>query len=213
MVLRWGLRMRGKIVVMVLSVVLGVFIAVLGTVAWMNQRESMEEARELSLALSREFAHRITAEFEVALDTARTLAFAFEGLAEAGRADREVLNSILEQSLRRVPFFLGVWSCWEPHALDGKDAEYVNAAGHDATGRFIPYWYRSDGRIALGASSGIRRSRRWRLLSSSHENRQGDPSGALLLRSGRREYAYHQPGGAGGGEGSPGRSGGGGYSS
>ena len=140
--------MRGKIVAMVLSVVLVVFIAVLGTVAWMNQRESMTQARELSLALSREFAHQITAELEVAMDTARALAFAFEGLAETGKADREVLNSILEQTLRRVPAFLGVWSCWEPNALDGKDAEYANKEGHDATGRFTPYWYRSEGRVA-----------------------------------------------------------------
>jgi methyl-accepting chemotaxis protein len=148
------LRVRGKIVVMVLSVVLGVFLAVFGTVAWMNQRESLRQAQELSLALSREFAHQISGEFEMALDTARALAFAFEGLAEAGKADREVLNSILEQTLRQSPAFIGVWSCWEPNALDGKDAEYANAAGHDATGRFIPYWYRQDGRAALEPSLG-----------------------------------------------------------
>jgi methyl-accepting chemotaxis protein len=42
---------------------------------------------------------------------------------------------------------LATWTCWEPNALDNLDDQYVNDIGHDATGRFIPYWNRLDGPI------------------------------------------------------------------
>ncbi|MDR2193479.1 MAG: methyl-accepting chemotaxis protein [Treponema sp.] len=35
---------------------------------------------------------------------------------------------------------LAAWCAWEPNALDGLDAEYVNTPGSDGTGRYIPYW-------------------------------------------------------------------------
>ena len=35
---------------------------------------------------------------------------------------------------------------FEPDAFDGNDKNFINAEGHDQTGRFIPYWTRgSDG--------------------------------------------------------------------
>jgi methyl-accepting chemotaxis protein len=33
---------------------------------------------------------------------------------------------------------------FEPGACDGKDRNFVDERGHDATGRFIPYWTRDD---------------------------------------------------------------------
>lgn len=33
--------------------------------------------------------------------------------------------------------------------LDGRDADFVGAPGHDATGRFVPYYNRGTGSIAL----------------------------------------------------------------
>lgn len=38
---------------------------------------------------------------------------------------------------------MGAWVAFEPNAFDGKDLEYKNTIGHDATGRFIPYWYKN----------------------------------------------------------------------
>ncbi len=147
--MRLKLRMRGKIVVMVLSVVLIVFITVLGTIAYLNQKRSVEQAKEISLSISREYANRISLELENALATAKTLAFTFEGLLKAGHGDRNLFNEILEQTLRRNPDFLGVWTCWEPDALDGKDSAFSDTRGHDSTGRFIPYWFRVKDTISL----------------------------------------------------------------
>lgn len=49
--------------------------------------------------------------------------------------------------LDRHPEFVGVWTVWEPNALDGKDRDFSNAPGHDATGRFVPFWNRVGGEI------------------------------------------------------------------
>ena len=145
--MRLQLKMRGKIVFMVLSVVLLVFVGVIGIVTYLNYQENMEQARNLALSLSREYASHMEAKLENALDTARALAFTFEGLAESRQTSREILNGILAQTLRRNPLFAALWTCWEPDALDGKDADFANAPGHDASGRFVPYWYRSKGDV------------------------------------------------------------------
>ena len=64
-------------------------------------------------------------------------------LKESGNASREGADAFLKHALRDNPTLLGTWSVWEPNALDGRDAEFVNAEGHDASGRFIPYWTRN----------------------------------------------------------------------
>lgn len=44
---------------------------------------------------------------------------------------------------------IGTWTGWEPNAWDGKDAEFVNAKGHDTTGRFVPYMNWEGGKASL----------------------------------------------------------------
>ncbi len=61
---------------------------------------------------------------------------------------RDFINQVFARYLADHTEILGVWTVWEPNAFDGLDAQFVNAAGHDATGRFIPYWYRDGGRMA-----------------------------------------------------------------
>ncbi len=143
------LKMQGKIVFLVTSMVLIVFMAIIGSATYLNRREGMEQARLLAMSRSSEFANQVQAQLEVALDTARTLAYSLEGMTLTGIPDRAQVNSILERTLRGNPQFLAVWTCWEPDAFDGKDKEFAGSGGHDATGRFVPYWYRSGGGIVL----------------------------------------------------------------
>jgi len=147
--MRVHLQLRGKIIFMVLSMVLLVFGIILGSITWMNRRENVQSAQERALSLSREYAHQMTTEFEAAMSTVRTLACIFEGLAEAGNVDRETLSQVLRKTLEENPGFFGVWSCWEPNALDGRDEEFANTPGHDETGRFIPYYHREEGEVVF----------------------------------------------------------------
>lgn len=62
-----------------------------------------------------------------------------EGLT-LSRADA---NKVLKDFIEHTPEFFASYVAFEPNAYDGKDAQFVNAPGHDATGRFIPYWTRN----------------------------------------------------------------------
>ncbi|HEX4352491.1 MAG TPA: LuxR C-terminal-related transcriptional regulator [Polyangiales bacterium] len=80
---------------------------------------------------------------------ARLLADTLTSLKRLGITERAVLDEILRSALETHAAFLGFWSVWEPNALDGRDHEFVNQRGHDATGRYIPFWNRGGGAIAV----------------------------------------------------------------
>jgi DNA-binding CsgD family transcriptional regulator len=80
---------------------------------------------------------------------ARLLADTLAMLKRLGVTDRPVFDGILRTTLESHPRYLGVWSVWEPNALDGRDRDFVNREGHDDTGRYIPFWNRGCGSIAV----------------------------------------------------------------
>lgn len=88
------------------------------------------------------------------VSTARTLADTFSAMRELGIRDRRLFDDILRETLSQNPEYLGVWTVWEPNALDGRDSDFANAPGHDATGRFIPFWNRGGGTIHLEPNLG-----------------------------------------------------------
>lgn len=147
--MKWRLRLQGKITVLVLTVVLGAFVVIIGTSTYMNRKESVEQARQLAISRSKEYANDIKTGFEIALESARTLAYVMEGITENGDGDRELVNRLLVQTLSKHPEFIGIWTCWEPDAFDGQDQSYAHTEGHDETGRFIPYWHRDGDEIKL----------------------------------------------------------------
>ncbi len=115
--------------------------------------ESIENARILAGEVGEKFAGNIKIKLEGALDTARTLAQALSGIKDEDNPvelGRDEVNSILTIVLDRNPQFLGTFTAWEVDAFDDMDSGYINDAGHDATGRFIPYWTRNaEGKIAV----------------------------------------------------------------
>lgn len=118
----------------------------------------MHSARNEAYALSRTKAESIGADMRHRLDralgTARTLADAFSGLVAEGHPSRSQADAMLRRSLEANADYLGLWTCWEPNAFDGRDADYVNKPGHDATGRYVAYWNRGKGQIAVEANVG-----------------------------------------------------------
>ncbi|MDK2827188.1 MAG: methyl-accepting chemotaxis protein [Methanolobus sp.] len=68
--------------------------------------------------------------------------------------NRDEVNSILKNLLEENQGLLGTYVAYESNAFDGQDSEYVNDQGHDSTGRFIPYWSRIGGSIALDPLTG-----------------------------------------------------------
>jgi len=116
----------------------------------MVEEEAMLKAEEMAFR----YANDIDAYLEVALDSARTLAQVFETATDKSTGfavGREQANAILRELLEKNTEFLGVWTCWEPDAFDGLDMTFKETKGHDDTGRFVPYWYRKDGKIDITA--------------------------------------------------------------
>jgi methyl-accepting chemotaxis protein len=95
-------------------------------------------------------ANEIKAYLEVPMDQIRTIAQLLDHFDEFNAADRRnLLNTMLENLTQENPSFVGVWAAFEPNALDGMDALYVNTPGSDATGRFISYFSLVSGRVNL----------------------------------------------------------------
>ena len=88
------------------------------------------------------------------VSTARVLAQTFAAMRALGITDRRLFDEILRETLAQNPQYLGVWSVWEPNALDGRDEDFANAPHHDGTGRFIPFWNRGGGRIRVEPNLG-----------------------------------------------------------
>ena len=95
-------------------------------------------------------AGMIKASLEVPLDTARALANSFQAYTDIKAEDRRRnFNTILKNVLKENEEYVGVWSCWEPNALDGMDLQFAATEGTDTTGRFISSWQRVNGNIIL----------------------------------------------------------------
>ncbi|RIW05738.1 methyl-accepting chemotaxis protein [Azospirillum brasilense] len=117
------------------------------------------KTKESLLNLASSQAGLIRAEFDTALNAARTMAHSFASIVDPGNTGsapvatrRDAINGILLNVLQNNELFNGTYTAWEPNALDGDDAAFKGhrESGNDATGRFIPYWNRDrNGRIAM----------------------------------------------------------------
>ncbi|MDR1059068.1 MAG: methyl-accepting chemotaxis protein [Treponema sp.] len=100
--------------------------------------------------LANENALAIEAWLEVYMDAVRTagqIMSKYEGIDRADR--RPLFNMMLRALLEENPEISAASCAWEPNALDGMDAEFANTEGTDKTGRFVPYWFRTNTGLGL----------------------------------------------------------------
>lgn len=131
-----------RLVVSILAVVVTA-VAVMAVVVGIQMTGILrDQGEQLAAETARHWASVIKAELEVPLDEARALAEVFEAASnvEGVSLTRRKANMILQYFMENNPNFLGVYLAFEPDAYDGHDDNFVNERGHDATGRFIPYW-------------------------------------------------------------------------
>ncbi|NMB78891.1 MAG: PAS domain S-box protein [Methanomicrobiales archaeon] len=96
--------------------------------------------------MSRAYAHDFNTEMKGNFVIPQTLASVLE---ENTSLTRPEVLTILHKLLRENPRIVGIDVGYEPDAFDGKDKEYANTPGHDASGRFMPYWNRLSGTESL----------------------------------------------------------------
>ena len=72
-----------------------------------------------------------------------------ESGAVAMDSSRPEMINLLHHILANNPKLLDAYIGWEPNAF-GEDANFVNQKGHNAVGRFIPWWYRdASGKLVM----------------------------------------------------------------
>lgn len=131
----------------IISVVLAISFVIIIMVA-SNSNEKSATAQVTALAGLD--AGIIKEELESTLDTATTMAQIMGSYQDLDATQRRsTYNSFMKELLANNPTFLGIWTCWEPNALDNMDAQLVNTSGADASGRFVPYWQRVGDELRL----------------------------------------------------------------
>ncbi|MFD1366115.1 methyl-accepting chemotaxis protein [Actinoplanes sichuanensis] len=137
---RLSIKLRLIICVLLIT---GVSLVLVATVI---TRRNLSEARDTGFELAQEIGVRNAAELQVQLMTALGSARDLSGMMAteaASGGSRATANGMLRTLLDRHPRYFGTWVAWEPDAFDGRDARFRGSdARHDATGRFVPYWYR-----------------------------------------------------------------------
>ena len=126
----------------------GVTSAVVGTRAAKTARE--ETAHQAELA-AREASAQVGGELGRSFSAVKNLRDSLAGLKTANLAPtRPQLDAMARQTLSEHKEFIGSYSIWEPNALDGRDAEFAHSGPpYDDTGRYIAYWNRGSGQIAV----------------------------------------------------------------
>jgi len=128
-------------------------VLVLGTMTFLMAMKGHETARQdatdKTVATARASAMEMRLEVEHGLDISRNVAHILESYKKNGHTSRADVAEALREILVKNKFLIGSWTGWEPNAWDGKDSDYVNAQGHDASGRFVPYANWEGGKASL----------------------------------------------------------------
>ncbi|MGE7112396.1 methyl-accepting chemotaxis protein [Lysinibacillus sp. NPDC047702] len=152
------MKLLHKILLTTLSTMMIVFIIILSVNIVKTNTLAMNDAQQLAQSRASESAYKMQIELNYAMDTARTLASNLQTMVANHKGDRDLANNMLQQLLEQNNTFLGVWTIWEPNAFDEQDARFANQEGHDATGRFLPYWARSSNGVTVAPLEGYEES-------------------------------------------------------
>lgn len=116
-----------------------------------SSRLAEDTAMASAQASAHSAAQQVQSQLAATFTVVQTLANTLEVAKASGTPmSREQLDATLKNVLGHHGEWLALYSGWEPDALDGRDAEHVNKGPQDdATGRFMSYWNRASGSIAV----------------------------------------------------------------
>ena len=117
------------------------------------QTTSRAQAVQAADVLAGRAADEAGQQLTAALGSTRDLAQTLQAIQQAPDP-RHLADDAENRLLSSHPELSGVWSTWEPNAFDGNDAQYVGAGRSDETGRYLTYWFRTEGKIDVRAVQG-----------------------------------------------------------
>ena len=147
-----SLKLGTKLIIKSVSILSAFLIAAFAIVIFETAQTSTQSALDSITSLAQRDAATIVAELTEPLDTVRAIANSMQGYKNIDIAKRRnFYSSIIKGVLENNESYVGVWTCWEPDALDGLDSVYSHNSMSDSTGRFIPFWQRTNGKVFLTA--------------------------------------------------------------
>ncbi|MDR1306577.1 MAG: methyl-accepting chemotaxis protein [Treponema sp.] len=130
-----------KLIIMIIALTISGIGILLGTVLNIAKKQIMALTTSELTNLAENEAAEIQLWLDIHFGVARSLAQSMEAYEDIDPAQRRFFyNLMLKQLAKANHEVAAIWTCWEPNALDGMDAYYVNTPGTDETGRFISYW-------------------------------------------------------------------------
>lgn len=138
---------KSKMVISISLSILLIITVIIVMVGVNTRNQSIDNAYEITKLVGESVAKGVEEELERVMNIVETLSSSFEGIKEDGTVGREDIDIILENVIKENQDFTGLWTIWEPNSFDNQDDMYKNTEGHDETGRFIPYFYWSGGKV------------------------------------------------------------------
>ncbi|WP_406655495.1 methyl-accepting chemotaxis protein [Methanolobus sp. ZRKC2] len=108
--------------------------------------QEMENGYAQAAEITQSYAYKYDSDMRANQLIAQNLAITMESYDSE---NRDEVTAIVKNVLESNDDVLGTYVGYEPNSFDGKDAEFANTAGHDSTGRFIPYWNKIGDSVAL----------------------------------------------------------------
>ncbi|OPY19769.1 MAG: nitrate/nitrite sensor protein NarX [Methanomethylovorans sp. PtaU1.Bin093] len=134
---------------LIFYMVMGVLLVLASTTAMIISTVTTQEealAYQQAIEMARSYANEFNGDMKANQAIGKTIA---TSMSNYDSSDRDEVNNMLNAILVTHPTLLGTYVAYEPNAFDSNDELYVNAYGHDVTGRFIPYWNKMNGTIEL----------------------------------------------------------------
>lgn len=121
------MKLKTKLLIYVLTTFFVIFAVFTGFVIWNSYKMSEEEAMKLLTSVAHESGAAIETNINGYAEITKTLANVFSSYEDLNPERRRTLfNYFLADTLKSHDDIVSIWTCWEPNALDGRDALNVN---------------------------------------------------------------------------------------
>ncbi len=135
-----SLTIKNKVLFSVGSVVVGTYVSTIAFITYNNYLTLKSETEKHVIDTVQREAKIIGNDLRQAMIAAQSNASVALSLKSQNVLDRNVMNTILMDSLKSNKGMIGVWQVWEPNAFDGKDNDYrLQWDFYDPTGRYLAY--------------------------------------------------------------------------
>ncbi|MDR2029182.1 MAG: HAMP domain-containing protein, partial [Treponema sp.] len=136
------MKLKIRLTVIIIAMML-VIITAISTILLYRARTLQKEAAEENLEnLTGRHALDLMARLQQYYDSASSLAHIMNSYKRIEPDMRRTqFNECLISVLESNPNYIGLYTVWKPGIIDGRDAEYANTPGTDATGNYITWYY------------------------------------------------------------------------